>query len=289
MTLAGADHGSAHGFAEVTARTVFAKAQGLPGNAWEQGSPIVLTDLNEANFVRHDAAREAGMTCAIALPIFAGKGLKAVLVIFCGEAETEVGAIEVWGERGDRLRLQAGYYASATDFEKVSQDVAFARGHGLPGGVWSTDMPVLMREIGASHGFVRSKVAKEVGLDTGLGIPMAGPGGELSVITLLSGGNTPLAQRFEIWDAREERVGPHRRAVRVDGICEREGPLWPKQNPPVDIATTNAWQGPVGQVLGTGVPHIVNDGVGLPAGYRSMVALPVYRAETLAFITAWYL
>ncbi|WP_239806883.1 GAF domain-containing protein [Croceicoccus hydrothermalis] len=289
LTLAMADHGSAHGFADVTARTTFAKAEGLPGKAWEQGSPIVLTDLNAANFVRHEAAREAGMTCAIAVPIFAGNALKAVLVIFCGDGEKAVGAIELWGERDARLRLEAGYYGSATDFESVSQDVVFARGHGLPGGVWSADMPVLMREIGTSHAFVRSEVAQQAGLDTGLGIPLTGPGGENRVVTLLSGGDTPLARRFEIWDAREERVGPHRRAVRLDGICEREGPLWPKQNPPVDIVTINAWQGPVGQVLGTGVPHIVNDGVGLPAGYRSMVALPVYRAETLAFITAWYL
>ena len=102
-------------------------------------------------------------------------------------------------------------------------------------------------------------------------------------------GRPIVLDRFEIWDTRPERVGPRRAAMRIDGICERDGPLWPRQNPPVDIVTIGEWQGPVGQVLGHGLPHIVGNGTGLPAGYGSMIALPVYRGEDLAFITAWYL
>ena len=285
----GGDYRALDAFAETSAQTVFAHGEGLPGKAWAEGRPVVLKQFDGSYFLRKQAAAEAGLTCAVAIPVFCEATLKAVVVVFCGDADVQLGAIELWAEAGDRLRLDAGYYGAAKALEEASKDIAFAHGEGLPGGVWSADMPILMRQIGSRHGFVRGASATAAGLTHGLGIPVPTPDGCTRVVTLLSGSQTPLARRFEIWDARPERVGPRRAAMRLDGICVREGPLWPKQNPPVDIVTVGAWQGPVGQVLGSGLPHIVGNGTGLPAGYRSMVALPIYRGEDLAFITAWYL
>lgn len=285
----GGNYGALDAFAETSSQTVFAHGEGLPGKAWAEGRPVLLKHFDGSYFLRKEAAAEAGLTCAVAIPVFAESTLKAVVVVFCGDADERVGAIELWARAGDRLRLDAGYYGATQAFEEASQTVTFAPGEGLPGGVWSADMPVLMRAIGSHHGFVRGQSASDAGLKTGLGIPVPSPVERTWIVTLLSGSQTPLARRFEIWDARPERVGPRRGAMRIDGICEREGPLWPKQNPPVEIATVTAWQGPIGQVLGTGLPHIVGNGTGLPAGYRSMVAVPAYRGEDLAFITAWYL
>ena len=42
------------------------------------------------------AAAAEGLTCGIALPIFAGDFLTAVLVIFCGDDQAHAGAIELW-------------------------------------------------------------------------------------------------------------------------------------------------------------------------------------------------
>lgn len=285
----GGDYGAFLPFAETSAQTSFSRGEGLPGKAWAEGRPVVLKDFDGSYFLRQEAAREAGLTCAVAIPVFAATVLKAVLVIFCGEDSEHIGAIEVWEDRDERLCLDAGYYGSAASFEEASKDVSFGHGEGLPGGVWAANMPVLMREIGSSYGFVRARVASEAGLQTGLGIPVPCLDGKTRVVTFLSAPNTPLAHRFEIWDVRTERVGPKRAAMRIDGTCEREGPLWPKENPPVDIVTVGAWQGPIGQVLGSGLPHVVSDGAGLPAGYRKMVALPFYHGEELAYITAWYL
>ena len=289
LVFGGGDYGPLAAFADVSSQSQFAHGEGLPGKAWTERRPIVLDRFDGSYFQRSEAAQEAGLTCAIAIPVFANSALMAVLVVLCGDDAGHIGAIEVWEDRDDRLSLNAGYYGAAKDFGAVSQGVVFAHGEGLPGGVWSAQMPVLMRQIGSRHGFVRGESAKAAGLTHGLGIPVQAPDGRTRVVTLLTGAATPLAHRFEIWDARAERVGARRAASRIDGICEREGPLWPKENPPVDIATISVWQGPVGQVLGSGLPHIVGNGTGLPAGYRSMVALPIYRGEDLAFITAWYL
>ena len=65
--------------------------------------------------------------------------------------------------------------------------------------------------------------------------------------------------------------------------------MYSQQNPPVDAAVTGVWQGPIGQVLGSGIPNLQTGGTGLPAGYRSMVAMPLYRDAELAYVVAWYL
>ena len=289
MTLGAYDYGEMVPFAESSEQTKFALGEGLPGKVWAEGRPIVLKDLDNSYFLRKEAAREAGLTCAVAIPVLAGSVVKAVLVVLCGDDRDHVGAIEVWQDKEQRLHLDSGYYGTASSFEAASKDVTFGHGEGLPGGVWAANMPVLMRDIGANHGFIRAQSAQEVGLQTGLGLPVPCLDDTTHVVTLLSAANTPLAHRFEIWDARPERVGSKQVAVRIDGICEREGPLWPKDNPPTDMVTVSAWQGPIGQVLGSGLPHVSSDGTGLPAGYRKMVALPIYHDDNLAFITAWYL
>lgn len=65
--------------------------------------------------------------------------------------------------------------------------------------------------------------------------------------------------------------------------------MWSQQNPPVDPKSVGAWEGPIGRVLGSGLPLVLADTVGLPAGYSQMIALPVYQETALAYVIAWYL
>ncbi|OCX67079.1 hypothetical protein BFP70_02625 [Thioclava sp. SK-1] len=283
------DYGSMEGFASASVRESFAKGEGLPGTAWAEGRPVVLKSFDGSYFKRTQAAHDAGLTSAVAIPIFAGKVLKAVLVVLCGGDATHKGAIEIWKDQGDVLMLDDGYYGEAKDFEWVSQHTHFMYGQGLPGAVWAANMPILMRDLGQGYAFVRADSAGKAGLKTGLGLPIPMPDDKSMVLTLLSSPGTPIAHRFEIWDARAEAVGASKKAVLIDGICAKEGPLWAQQNPPVDPPTVGAWQGPVGQVLGSGLPHVHSDATGLPAGYSTMVGLPVYRETELAYVVAWYL
>ena len=85
----------------------------------------------------------------------------------------------------------------------------------------------------------------EVITTTGLGLPIPVPGGETYVLTLLSARGTPIARRFEIWDARVAKVGKDGGAVLIDGICAREGKLWDEDNE----QRVGAWQGGIGKVL----------------------------------------
>ena len=282
----GGDYGDLADFAAVSGETSFARGEGLPGKAWAEARPVVLKQFEGSYFKRTEAAAAAGLTCAVAVPVFDGETLKAVLVVLCGDDAVRMGAIEVWREEHRLMMLVDGYYGAAEHFEWVSKHTHFPHGQGLPGGVWASMTPTMMRDLGSGYRFVRADAAGKAGLTTGLGLPVPTPSGETWVLTLLSARGTPLARRFELWDARSAVVGSKKEAVLTDGICEREGPLW------VDETGTprraRAWEGPIGRALGSGLPVIVGDGAGLPAGYRTMVALPIHLDGELAHVVAWY-
>ena len=287
LRLSGGNFGAQSDFEAVTRKESFAKGEGLPGRAWAEGKPVVLKAFDGSYFKRTEAAREAGLTSAVAVPVFAGADLKGVLVVLCGSDAGRTGAIEVWCEAAGRLTLDDGYYGAALDFERVSQRTEFPKGQGLPGSVWATRVPSLLRALGSGYGFLRAESAGKAGLKTGLGLPIPGPEGAISVLTLLSGQDTPIARRFEIWDARPAKVGHTGGAERIDGLCETAGPLWTDdtQEAPVRVSP---WQGVVGRVLGTGIPVAETTTPATGHGYGSVVALPIFREDELAFVVAWY-
>ncbi|SEM89602.1 GAF domain-containing protein [Palleronia pelagia] len=285
LVLSGGVYGRHDAFAEASHFESFTKGEGLPGKAWAEARPVVLKQFDGSYFKRTEAAKAVGLTSAVAVPVFAGSTLKAVLVVLCADDATRTGAIEVWAELDGILKLEDGYYGAATHFEWVSQHTQFPRGQGLPGGVWASNTPILMRDLGSGYRFIRSESAGKAGLTTGLGVPVPVPGGATYVLTLLSAKGTPIARRFEIWDARLAKTGPRETAKLIDGICEREGPLWDPENAGNE-RVAHAWEGPVGRVLGTGLP-VVETGAAA-GGYAMMVGLPIHRGGELAHVVAWY-
>lgn len=288
LVLSSAIYGGLEGFAAASAPESFARGEGLPGKAWAEARPVVLKGFRGSYFRRTEAAEAAGLTAAVAVPVFAGEKLQAVLVLLCADDEARTGAIEAWKAGPDVLRLEDGYYGAARHFEWVSKHTQFPRGQGLPGGVWAADTPILMRDLGSGYRFIRSESAGQAGLTTGIGMPVPVPGGETYVLALLSARGTPIARRFELWDVRRRSRGRESDLVLVDGLCEREGPLWGEPR------IVGPWEGLLGSVLATGLP-VARDGAGapgLPAGYSAIVALPIHKGAKdggeLAHVAAWY-
>lgn len=270
----------------------FAPGEGLPGRVWKEGRPILLTDLSDPTFLRAGPAREAGLAAAAAIPVFSGSTLKGVLVLFCGRDDAHVGALEIWRGEGGAMSLEAGFYGAADAFRSVSEATTFQPGQGLPGGVWGAGAPILMRDLGHGAGFVRAAAAREAGLAIGLGLPVPVPSGTPFVVTLLSGKATPIARRFELWDAAPARAGRAATATLRDGLCDVEGPLWDRDEatrpgqPPAG-RTVQPWQGPIGRALATGAPVAEANPAG-PIRYAGMVALPQHLHGEVARIAAWY-
>jgi len=185
---------------------IFKYNDGLPGKAWAKKQPIILTDLSESFFKRTEIVTSLGLTCAIAMPIFNGAYLNAVVVFFCGDSEDHAGAIEVWKASVDRINemeLINGYYGTMEEFAWISKSIKIMKGQGLPGNVWKNKQPIIMN-LSESATFMRSKKAIKEGITTALGIPAWVDEEDGFVMTFLSAKGTPIARRFEIWIPNEE-------------------------------------------------------------------------------------
>jgi hypothetical protein len=270
----------------------FARGEGLPGRAWKEARPVLLTDLADPAFRRAAPATDAGLAAAVAVPVFSGAVLKGVLVLFCGLGDATTGAIEIWRGGDATMVLDAGFYGAAAAFREVSERTSFQRGQGLPGGVWGAAAPILMRDLGHSAGFVRSASAKAAGPTTGLGVPVSTPSGVPYVLTLLSGGASPMVRRFELWEVSPARAGRGAWAALADGLCDVEGPLWDLDRGihPGEVRsgrTVLPWQGPIGRALATGAPVVEANPAG-PMRHAGMVALPQHVHGEVARVVAWY-
>ncbi|MCB1960214.1 MAG: GAF domain-containing protein [Rhodocyclaceae bacterium] len=285
-------YGGLESFRLVSEKTFFGFEEGLPGRAWAERRPVILKDLQNSYFVRREAAAKAGLTCGVAIPIFAGDVLVSVVVLFCGDDESHVGAIELWHNDPDtslEMSLVDGYFGHAEGFEWISKHTSFRPGFGLPGLVWQGGEPVVMGDLGYSKRFLRAKEALEVGINKGLGLPSPYRPGHSYVMTFLSALNTPIAHRFEIWAPDEA----HETLVFKSGDCDRT----PGFNENHRVSRIQKGQGALGRVLLTCRPQIgqrlseASDPGALSAknaGLDAVVALPVLQAGRLSSVVALY-
>jgi hypothetical protein len=292
LELASGLYGPLTEFRRVSEETHFGYDEGLPGKAWASGHPIVLKNLTNSYFVRGEAAQAAGLTCAVALPIFSGDFLIAVMVLFCGDDREHVGAVEVWhAPRGSfEMSLVDGYYGTADAFEWFSRHTKFMCGIGLPGQVWATGMPVIMADLGRARRFLRWESAERAGLNRGVGIPCGRDTASPWVLTFLSALGTPIARRFEAWVPDPHQDG----LVLQSGFCESGIDLESAHRHTV----LRKGAGTLGHVWRSGIPAIATDLSAEPrevcvslqgTTLETMVAMPIIVDATLKAIVAWYL
>ncbi|MBT8439317.1 MAG: GAF domain-containing protein [Gammaproteobacteria bacterium] len=289
LTLADSYYGDYAEFYQHSQNIIFSYDEGLPGTAWTQSTPLVITDLDHSCFVRKEAAKNAGINCAIALPVFAGQFLLSVIVLLCGDEEKLAGAIEVWEKNPDKrneLRLLDGYYGSLEKFEWVSRRICFPKGSGLPGTVWDYRIPQIVADMSSSETFLRASNAQLEGITTAFGIPFLYDAEREYVLTLLSARGTPIARRFEIWLPDRE----HHFVSLYTGHSEIPHDVFTYQE-------IEKGQGLVGQVWLTGCPAISHDPANdsflgqnaITDALKASVAIPVIEDGALKAIVAFTL
>lgn len=291
LEFGGGLYGNAPRLGLISRSMCFGRGEGLPGRAWDEGRPIVLKQLDSPLFRRSEQARADGVTCGIALPIFAGDTLKAVLVLFCGDDAEHAGAIELW--RNDpaasrEMSLDDGYYGTTAEvFEFISRRTSFHKGVGLPGIAWASGAPVFLPDLGKSGRFLRADSAVKVGINRGFAIPCANRGPEHYVLVFLSALATPLVRRLEVWS----QAGSDGALLLAEGWCERQGLLQPGGE------GVTVGQGAVGRAFASAVPRLSERAIEEPgpvgaaaaaAGWTTIAAVPVLRGERVAAVVAWY-
>ncbi len=288
LEFSGGLYGSAARFGMASRSMCFGRGEGLPGRCWDEGRPIVLTELDPSVFRRTEQARAEGLTCGIALPVFVGDVLKAVFVIFCGDDDEHAGAIELW--RNDpaesrEMTLDDGYYGATADaFEFMSRRTSFHKGIGLPGMAWEAGAPIFLPDLGKSGRFLRADSAIKVGINRGFAFPVANQGDDSYVLAFLSALATPLVRRLEVWSP----AGSDGALYLSEGFCETQGLLQASTD-----AAIAPGQGVVGRTFATAVPMVTERAADEPGpvgttDWTSVAALPVLRQGRVTAVVAWY-
>lgn len=266
-------------FALASVNKTFAYGEGLPGQTWAVGYPLVWKDLENSAFQRTAEAKAVGIVCGVSIPIFAGDFLLAVLVLFFSDEEGVSGALEIWSNEDNsqsELRLKDGYYGELERFEWISQRLSIMRGRGLPGAAWEQKKPVLVPDLSSNSTFLRARNAAEAGIRTGLAIPLATHTDKIYILTLLSAKGTPIARRFETWlyDANSDKL------VFEDGYCAENTDLKALHQ---DVQVVKG-KGDLGAVWLSGRPLISPKGAYNPEG--ATVLFPVINGCQFVGIVA---
>ena len=280
-------------FRQISELALFGRDDGLPGKAWAAGHPIILTDFADSYFRRADEARLFALTCAVAIPIFAGTRIKSVVGLLCGgDSGENVGAVELWhnnAELSHEMKLVDGCYGTAKDLAFNSRHTTFLRGYGLPGRAWKADTAVLIKDIGEAKQFLRAEDAAKSGLNVGLAIPYTNGSDETWVVCFLSALRTPIARRFEIWHP----AGDGGALQFHSGYCSSGADL----DKIFSGKTISKGEGVLGRALASASPVIGSDLTGEPsiaarsaakAGLKQAVVLPVISGIQLQALIAWY-
>jgi hypothetical protein len=264
----------------------FAYNEGLPGKAWAEGHPIVLTKFPDSYFKRIAAAKNAGLTCGIAIPVFSGDFLMAVVVFLCGDDEDHAGAIEVWHKNSatqNSLNIMDGYYGTLQHFENISRKLSVPKGLGLAGLAWESGMPVLIDDISRADRFIRADDAHQAGISMGISIPVFDNQEQPYIMTFLSAKATPIAKRIQIWIPDQQG----RQLICQQGYSKNDNDLAKI----FETITITKGLGSLGRVWLTGMPVITGN---LEFDYNSeldslssMLAIPVIENGRLKAIVSF--
>jgi hypothetical protein len=259
----------------------FGRGEGLPGRAWDEGRPVLLREFEAATFRRTEAARDAGLRGAVALPFFAGGSLTSVAVLFWGAADEREGAVELWQNdpriSTDLTLADGAFGAGAAELEALTRDGSLARGAGAPGQAWQREAAVFVDDITRSRGFLRAQVAAQAGIARALAVPCSVRAHEIWVLNLLSSTRHPVARRIESW--LPDEAGMH--MERAFGFCEVQGRM-----PADGRAEPVEALGPVGRVLQSGAAEFVRLGPGDPADWAARAAAAGLQAALVMPVMA---
>ena len=107
---------------------------------------------------------------------------------------------EVWtlNPSGELLHLNNAHYGGLTSFERLSAKTSFAYGEGLPGKAWQVKRPVVLTDFDETT-FVRTEAAHNVGLTSGVAMPIFADDELKAVLVMLCGDKDSATGAIEVW------------------------------------------------------------------------------------------
>lgn len=208
-------------FREASREMSFRRGEGLPGRVWELRAPCFLRELITTDFVRRKEAGAAGMTTAIAFPIFCDSRVQAVVLILLDSRHQMKAAFESWRMDHDTrtMHLAGGTYINCESLRRLSEFVHLPIGQGLPGVATERRRPYItarfIDDINAARGIAFT--AEQ--LTSGVSIPLTDSGLETDdVFVLLNSEATPMFSLLQLWKPDADGRTPILSAEYCDGV-----------------------------------------------------------------------
>lgn len=101
--------------------------------------------------------------------------LNTVLRQVCDVTGWAYGEIWIPNASNTRLECSSSWYSTmqgTENFRKMSENITFPLGVGLPGTAWLTKKPVWIRDVTVDANFPRALIAKECGMKSGIAFPI---------------------------------------------------------------------------------------------------------------------
>ena len=170
-----------------------------------------------------------------------------ILRAVCEALGWELGLVWMLDREASVLRFVEAWRAPGVDveeFERVSSRRDFARGEGLPGGVWGRGEPLWVEDLAADATFPRSSLAERAGLHAAVAFPVSMQGETVAVLeffsremrapdeallAMMSHVGSQMGQVIERQRAESERTHMREEVIRVQDelLAELSTPLIP--------------------------------------------------------------
>lgn len=187
LALGSGYYGQLESFAEISRLLRFQRGRGLPGITWDRGLPHIIPDLRSSStFIRASAARAAGVSAGLGIPLYRGNDVAQVLLLLSAHAMPLARAFEVWTVESAGPRLSEYYYASEHGAPlEGGRPPPFPPGEGLARRVAETKLPFASA---APHALspVAGGPPGHTSFQLGLGLPIHDGERLRAVVTLLS-------------------------------------------------------------------------------------------------------
>ncbi|MCY0966489.1 GAF domain-containing protein [Parathalassolituus penaei] len=140
-------YGDLQHFDYISRKLTIAKGRGLPGQAWEKGRPLIMTDIgNNDAFLRSQDAAEAGICTGIALPYSILADETQVVTFLSAMGAPIAREFEIWipDSANMSLRFESGFSVDRRNLAAEYDGVRYIRGEGDHGKVWITGHPQII-------------------------------------------------------------------------------------------------------------------------------------------------
>src|SRR5258708_4993753 len=161
-------------FKAVSENALFAYDEGLPGQAWAAGMPLIIKDLHNAkSFLRWEEASEIGINCGVGIPYTTPPDQTWVMTFLSAQATPIARRFEIWVPNPARTELvfQSGDCSKNADLTSLYASKTIRKGEGSIGGTWATGMPAINEHLKVDES-ITAQLARAAGMNQIVVLPV---------------------------------------------------------------------------------------------------------------------